>query len=189
MRNKYRIYCFYVAPSSSPLQPHGQLRKPTRYRLLCLEIIRPRLASGGMIHVLEGELGDWITDPRRAKSEEVLTAETAPGVVELTIPHAVRRAPWFAYRPVSPGTHLMKGGGEATPQDHCFGQLDVLWAGLSLGVAFLGHTVKSPSAITDLAGRPLGRPTPSASTITPNWRCWGSSWSWTIGQGVARDGI
>lgn len=43
----------------------------------------------GMIHVLEGELVYRITDPRRAKSEGVLTAETAPGVVEPTILHAV----------------------------------------------------------------------------------------------------
>jgi len=43
----------------------------------------------GLIHVLAGRLAYRITDPRRAGSEVILTAETAPGVVEPTILHAV----------------------------------------------------------------------------------------------------
>lgn len=43
----------------------------------------------GMIHVLTGRLVYRITDPRQASSEVVLTADTAPGVVEPTILHAV----------------------------------------------------------------------------------------------------
>lgn len=42
-----------------------------------------------LIHVLEGRLQYRIEDPRRAASEAILTPETAPGVVEPTILHAV----------------------------------------------------------------------------------------------------
>ena len=42
-----------------------------------------------LIHVLEGRLRYRIEDPRRAASEAILTPETAPGVVEPTILHAV----------------------------------------------------------------------------------------------------
>jgi tellurite resistance-related uncharacterized protein len=42
-----------------------------------------------LIHVLEGRLRYRIEDPRRLASEIVLTPETAPGVVEPTILHAV----------------------------------------------------------------------------------------------------
>jgi tellurite resistance-related uncharacterized protein len=43
----------------------------------------------GVIHVLEGRLAYRITDPRRARSEVVLTADGEPGVVEPTILHEV----------------------------------------------------------------------------------------------------
>lgn len=43
----------------------------------------------GLIHVLAGRLRYRIDDPRRATSEIILTPETAPGVVEPTILHAV----------------------------------------------------------------------------------------------------
>lgn len=48
-----------------------------------------KVGTWGMIHVLSGELVYRITDPRRAKSEVLLTPEAAPGVVEPTILHAV----------------------------------------------------------------------------------------------------
>jgi tellurite resistance-related uncharacterized protein len=43
----------------------------------------------GLIHVLEGRLAYRVTDPRRAGSEQVLTPEDPPGVVEPTILHEV----------------------------------------------------------------------------------------------------
>jgi tellurite resistance-related uncharacterized protein len=43
-----------------------------------------------LIHVLEGRLAYRITDPRRLKSERILTPETAQGVVEPTILHEVQ---------------------------------------------------------------------------------------------------
>lgn len=43
----------------------------------------------GLIHVLEGRLAYRIGDPRRPRSEIVLTPDTAPGVVEPTILHEV----------------------------------------------------------------------------------------------------
>jgi tellurite resistance-related uncharacterized protein len=42
-----------------------------------------------LIHVLAGRLRYRIEDPRRPASEVVLTPETAPGLVEPTILHAV----------------------------------------------------------------------------------------------------
>ncbi len=42
-----------------------------------------------LIHVLSGRLRYRIVDPRRPASETTLTPETAPGVVEPTIQHAV----------------------------------------------------------------------------------------------------
>ena len=42
-----------------------------------------------LIHVLAGRLRYRIEDPRRAVSETILTPDTAPGVVEPTILHAV----------------------------------------------------------------------------------------------------
>ena len=42
-----------------------------------------------LIHVLEGRLRYRIEDPRRLASQTILTPETAPGVVEPTILHAV----------------------------------------------------------------------------------------------------
>lgn len=43
----------------------------------------------GLIHVEEGKLRYFVTDPRRPPSEQVLTPATAPGVVEPTILHRV----------------------------------------------------------------------------------------------------
>lgn len=43
----------------------------------------------GLIHVFEGKLAYRITDPRRQRSEQILTPETQPGVVEPTIVHEV----------------------------------------------------------------------------------------------------
>ncbi|MGH7089419.1 MAG: DUF1971 domain-containing protein [Stellaceae bacterium] len=45
---------------------------------------RPQTKAGcwGVIHVLEGALAYWITDPRRPGSEEVLASGGAPGVTE-----------------------------------------------------------------------------------------------------------
>ena len=43
----------------------------------------------GLIHVLEGRLGYRVDDPARPPAYEVLTPETAPGVVEPTIRHQV----------------------------------------------------------------------------------------------------
>jgi tellurite resistance-related uncharacterized protein len=43
----------------------------------------------GLIHVVEGRLAYRIGDPRRARSETVLTPDTPPGVVEPTILHEV----------------------------------------------------------------------------------------------------
>lgn len=43
----------------------------------------------GLIHVEEGKLRYLVTDPRRAFTGEVLTPDTAPGVVEPTILHRV----------------------------------------------------------------------------------------------------
>ena len=43
----------------------------------------------GLIHVLDGRLAYRIDDPRRPSSEQVLTPETEPGVVEPTIRHEV----------------------------------------------------------------------------------------------------
>jgi tellurite resistance-related uncharacterized protein len=42
-----------------------------------------------LIHVLEGRLAYRINDPRRLRSERVLTADGEPGVVEPTILHEV----------------------------------------------------------------------------------------------------
>jgi len=43
----------------------------------------------GLIHVLEGQLAYRITDPHRPQSEQILTPETRPGVVEPTVLHEV----------------------------------------------------------------------------------------------------
>jgi tellurite resistance-related uncharacterized protein len=43
----------------------------------------------GLIHVLAGRLAYRVTDPRRAPSETILTAEGEPGVVEPTVLHEV----------------------------------------------------------------------------------------------------
>ena len=43
----------------------------------------------GLIHVEEGKLRYLVTDPRRASTDELLTPETAPGLVEPTILHRV----------------------------------------------------------------------------------------------------
>ncbi|MDP4538507.1 DUF1971 domain-containing protein [Qipengyuania sp. DY56-A-20] len=43
----------------------------------------------GLIHLEEGKLRYLVTDPRRAPTDEILTTETAPGVVEPTILHRV----------------------------------------------------------------------------------------------------
>ena len=42
-----------------------------------------------LIHVLEGRLAYRIDDPRRLRSERVLTPDNVPGVVEPTILHEV----------------------------------------------------------------------------------------------------
>lgn len=42
-----------------------------------------------LIHVLEGRLAYRIEDPRRARSERILTPETPQGIVEPTILHSV----------------------------------------------------------------------------------------------------
>jgi tellurite resistance-related uncharacterized protein len=44
----------------------------------------------GVIHVLEGRLAYRITDPRRSRSEQVLTPRGTPCVVEPTIEHEVQ---------------------------------------------------------------------------------------------------
>ncbi len=43
----------------------------------------------GLIHVEEGKLRYLVTDPRRASTDELLTPNTAPGLVEPTILHRV----------------------------------------------------------------------------------------------------
>ena len=43
----------------------------------------------GMIHVEEGQLRYRVTDARRDLSEQILTPETGPGIVEPTILHHV----------------------------------------------------------------------------------------------------
>lgn len=43
----------------------------------------------GLIHVLDGRLAYRVTDPRRPRSETVLTPSDSPGVVEPTIAHEV----------------------------------------------------------------------------------------------------
>lgn len=43
----------------------------------------------GLIHVLEGRLAYRITDPKREATEEVLTPDAPPGVVEPTVLHEV----------------------------------------------------------------------------------------------------
>lgn len=43
----------------------------------------------GLIHVEEGRLRYVVTDPRRQRSELVLTPDSAPGIVEPTILHHV----------------------------------------------------------------------------------------------------
>lgn len=43
----------------------------------------------GLIHVEEGKLRYLVTDPRRAPTDEVLTPDTAPGLIEPTILHRV----------------------------------------------------------------------------------------------------
>ncbi|MEP2722569.1 DUF1971 domain-containing protein [Roseibium sp.] len=43
----------------------------------------------GFIHVEEGKLRYLVTDPRRASTDQVLTRDTAPGLVEPTILHRV----------------------------------------------------------------------------------------------------
>jgi tellurite resistance-related uncharacterized protein len=48
-----------------------------------------KAGAWGAIHVLEGRLAYRITDPRRPRTETVLTAEGAPGVVEPTVLHEV----------------------------------------------------------------------------------------------------
>lgn len=42
-----------------------------------------------LIHVVEGRLAYRIVDPRRPRSETVLTSSTPPGLVEPTIEHEV----------------------------------------------------------------------------------------------------
>ncbi|QGN55048.1 DUF1971 domain-containing protein [Novosphingobium sp. Gsoil 351] len=61
----------------------------------------------GLIHVEKGELLYVVTDPRRPASEQVLTPESALGVVEPTILHRVE--------PISPVRfHLEFFRGEPT---------------------------------------------------------------------------
>jgi len=48
-----------------------------------------KAGAWALIHVLEGRLVYRIEDPRRPAAEQVLTAQTSPGVVEPTILHAV----------------------------------------------------------------------------------------------------
>lgn len=43
----------------------------------------------GLIHVLEGRLAYRVTDPGRQASEQVLTPDAPPGLVEPTILHEV----------------------------------------------------------------------------------------------------
>jgi tellurite resistance-related uncharacterized protein len=43
----------------------------------------------GRIHVLEGRLAYRVSDPRRPASEQVLTPEGEPGLIEPTILHEV----------------------------------------------------------------------------------------------------
>jgi len=43
----------------------------------------------GLIHVEEGKLRYLVTDPRRASTDEVLTPDTARGLVEPTILHRI----------------------------------------------------------------------------------------------------
>ena len=42
-----------------------------------------------LIRVIEGRLAYRVTDPRRPPSEQILTPQTAPGIVEPTILHEV----------------------------------------------------------------------------------------------------
>lgn len=48
-----------------------------------------REGAWALIHVLEGRLSYRIEDPRRLASEEVLTPDSPPGVIEPTILHRV----------------------------------------------------------------------------------------------------
>jgi tellurite resistance-related uncharacterized protein len=48
-----------------------------------------KAGAWGLIHVLEGRLAYRITDPRRARSETVLSPDSDPGVIEPTILHEV----------------------------------------------------------------------------------------------------
>ena len=48
-----------------------------------------KAGAWGLIHVLEGRLAYRITDPRRPRSDAVLTPASGPGVVEPTILHEV----------------------------------------------------------------------------------------------------
>lgn len=43
----------------------------------------------GLIHVEEGKLRYLLSDPRRAATDEVLTPDTGPGLIEPTILHRV----------------------------------------------------------------------------------------------------
>ncbi|HWK36226.1 DUF1971 domain-containing protein [Sphingomonas sp.] len=48
-----------------------------------------KAGSWGLIHVEEGRLRYRVTDPRRPPLDTILTAGTAPGVVEPTVLHHV----------------------------------------------------------------------------------------------------
>jgi tellurite resistance-related uncharacterized protein len=48
-----------------------------------------KAGAWGLIHVLAGRLAYRVTDPRRPRSETILTAAERPGVVEPTILHEV----------------------------------------------------------------------------------------------------
>ncbi|MFI4949708.1 MAG: DUF1971 domain-containing protein [Caulobacterales bacterium] len=48
-----------------------------------------KAGAWGLIHVVDGRLAYRIADPRRPRSERILTPQDEPGVVEPTILHEV----------------------------------------------------------------------------------------------------
>jgi tellurite resistance-related uncharacterized protein len=69
-----------------------------------------KLGVWGLIHVSEGQLRYTITDPRRAGTEVILTAECGPGVVEPTIVHHVE-----PLGPVQFHVQFYRKAGQAAP--------------------------------------------------------------------------
>jgi tellurite resistance-related uncharacterized protein len=91
MKERLRAYSAMNATLPSNARPYRRTPVFTEATVPAglLEAHSTKAGAWGLIHVLEGRLAYRVVDPRRPRSETILTPETPQGVVEPTIVHEV----------------------------------------------------------------------------------------------------